>query len=329
MRRRDFVTAICSAAALRPLMAAAQQPSRVRRLGVLTGGREDDPQGKVALLAFRQKLQEAGWTDGGNIRLDYRFWAGDRDLVRKQADELAGMKPDIFLAHGSTSVAELQRASRGTPIVFVEVGDPVGGGLVASLARPGGDTTGFIAFEFGLAGKWLELLKQVAPNVTRAAVLRDPDVFNTGGQQGAVAAVAPSLGVEAMPLDVRDAGALELSIAEFARRLNGGVIVLASFRSFLRRDVIIRLAAKHRLPAVYPSRPFVTDGGLVSYGADRVDGFRLAAGYVDRILKGEKPADLPVQAPTKYDTVLNLTTARALGLSIPETLLARVDEVIQ
>ena len=270
-----------------------------------------------------------GWTDGRNVRIDIRWGAGDADRIRKYAAELVALAPDVILATGSAAVGPLLQATRTVPIVFVHVADPVGAGFVESLARPGGNATGFTTFEYGMSGKWLELLKEIAPGVTRAAVLRDPAIAAGIGQFGAIQSVAPSLGVEVSPVDVRDAGEIERAVAAFARAPNGGLIVTASALAIVHRDLIITLAARHKLPAVYFARYFVTGGGLISYGPDLVDQYRRAAGYVDRILKGEKPADLPVQAPTKYELVINLKTAKALGLDVPPTLLARADEVIE
>jgi putative ABC transport system substrate-binding protein len=301
----------------------------MRRIGVLLGGVEDDADTKARLAAFRQRLMELGWADGRNVRIDGRFAAGDRDLRRKYVAELLGLKPDVILAQGASTVGLFQQASRTVPIVFAEVTDPVASGLVESLARPGTNATGLTLFEYGLAAKWLELLKQIAPGTKLAGILRDPTLVTGGGQLGGIQAVAPSLGIEPIALDVREAAVLERSIAAFAGRPNGGLIVTASDLAYVHRARIVALAARHRLPAVYPARLFVADGGLVSYGPDNIEQFRLAAAYVDRILKGEKPANLPVQVPTRYETALNLGTARALGLTIPETLLATADEVIQ
>jgi putative ABC transport system substrate-binding protein len=276
-----------------------------------------------------QGLQQSGWTDGRNVRIDTRWAAGNIDDMRKYAAELVALAPDVILASGSSTVGPLQQATRAVPIVFVQVPDPVGAGFVDSLARPGGNATGFTLFEYGISGKWLELLKQVAPHVTRAAVLRDPLMAAGSGQLGAIQSVAPSFGVELTPLGVRDAGEIERGITAFARGSNGGLIVTASTLATLHRELIITLATRHKLPAVYYFRFFATAGGLISYGPDPIDPFRLAAGYVDRILKGEKPADLPVQAPTRYELVINLKTAKALGLEVPATVLIRADEVIE
>jgi len=271
-----------------------------------------------------------GWTQGRNIQIDQRFGStGDSDLVRRQVQELVALAPDLIVASGSPNVAALQQASRSVPIVFVGVVDPVGAGFVASLARPGGNTTGFTSFEYGMSAKWLELLKEIDPRVTRAAVLRDPANPAGIGLLAAMQGVAPSLRMELSPIDVRDAPEIERAVAAFARGSNGGLIVTLTGFTIRHRDLISALAARHRLPAVYPSRYFVTSGGLVSYGPDSADLYRRAAAYVDRILKGEKPADLPVQAPTKYELAINLETAKALGLDVPPTLLARADEVIE
>jgi putative tryptophan/tyrosine transport system substrate-binding protein len=328
VRRREFITLLSGAAAW-PLAARAQQPERMRRIGVLHTTSADDPDGQARHAAFLQSLQQLGWTDGGNARIDTRWPAGDADRIRRYAAELVALAPEVILASGSATVAPLLQATRAVPIVFANVPDPVGAGFVDSLARPGGNATGFLLFEYGISGKWVELLKQVAPGVTRAAVIRDAAISSGTGQFGAIQAVAPSLGVEVSPVNVRDAGELERAVATFARPPNGGLIVTGSALSIVHRNLIITLAARHKLPAVYFRRLFVTGGGLISYGPDVVDQYRQAAGYVDRILKGEKPADLPVQAPTKYELAINLKTAKALGLEVPPTLLARADEVIE
>jgi putative ABC transport system substrate-binding protein len=312
-----------------PLAARAQQGERVRRIGVLINLAADDPESGARLAAFVKGLQELGWADGRNVRIETRWGGADADRVRRYAAELVALAPDVILASGGSTVGPLQQATRTVPIVFVNVTDPVGAGFVASLARPRGNATGFIYFEFGIGGKWLELLKEIAPGVMRAAVLRDAATTTGVGQFAAIQSVAPSFGVELSPIGVRNAGEVEPAVTAFARSSNDGLIVTASVLAIAHRDLIISVAARHRLPAVYPFRRFVTGGGLISYGPDTVDQFRRAAGYVDRILKGEKPADLPVQAPTKYDLVVNLKTAKALGLTIPPMLLARVDEVIE
>jgi putative ABC transport system substrate-binding protein len=298
MRRRDFITLLGGVAAAWPFTARAQQPDRMRRIGVFMNLAADDPEAKLFVEAFLQGLQQLGWTDGRNLRLDYRWGAGDADRYRRYAAELVPLAPDVILATTTSMVQAMQQASRTVPIVFVNLIDPVGGGVVASLARPGGNATGFTSIEYGMSAKWLELLKQIAPGVTRAAVLRDPTVAAGGGQLGAIQAVAPSFGVELSPIDVRDVGEIERGISAFARGSNGGLIVTAGAWAQIHRELIITLAARHRLPAVYRYRFYVTGGGLISYGPDLVDPYRRAAGYVDRILKGEKPADLPVQAPT-------------------------------
>ena len=328
MRRREFIAGLGSAAAW-PLVARAQQGGRVRRIGVLMNGASDDPEAQTRNAAFLQGLQEWGWAIGRNVRIDTRWAVGDTDRLRRYAAELVALAPDVIQATGASGVAASQRATRTIPIVFANVTDPVGAGLVASLARPGGNTTGFMFTEYGMSGKVLELLKQIAPRVTRAAVLRDSTVAGQIGQFAAIGSVAPSLGVEVSPVDVLDAGEIERAITDFARRPNGGLIVVGSSAALLHRGLIIALAAKHQLPAIAPYHIFVTDGGLISYGPDSIDQYRQAARYVDRILKGEKPADLPVQAPNKFELAINLKTAKALGLTIPERLLATADEVIQ
>jgi len=333
MKRREFIRLLGGAAGMAsllwPLAARAQQADRVRRIGVVVSVAADDPEGQARVAAFLQGLQELGWTEGRNMRIDIRWGAGDADLVRRYAAELVALAPDVILASGGSTIGPLLQASRTVPIVFTHTTDPVGGGFVDSLARPGGNATGFTNFEFGISGKWLELLKQIAPSVTRVAVIRDPVQASGGGQLGAIQGAAPSFGVELSPVGVRDAGEIERAVTAFARGSNGGLIVTSSGLANVHRELIITLAARHRLPAVYPSRFFVTGGGLISYGPDRADHSRRAAGYVDRILKGEKPADLPVQAPTKYELVINLKTAKALGLDLPASVLARADEVIE
>ena len=328
-RRREFITLLGGAAAAWPLAARAQQPERMRRVGVLMHLAADDPEGQARLAAFTQGLQELRWTIGRNVRIDYRWAAGDAERGRKYAAELVALAPDVILAAGGAVVAPLLQASRTVPIVFAQTPDPVGAGFVASLARPGGNATGFAIFEFGMGGKWLELLKEIAPRVTRAAVLRDAALAAGTGQLGAIQSVAPSFGVELSPIDVRDAGEIERAVTAFARSPNDGLLVTGSALATVHRDLIVALAARHRLPAVYPLRLFVAGGGLISCGPDSIEPYRRAAGYVDRILKGEKPADLPVQAPTKYELVINLKTAKALGLDVPPMLLARADEVIE
>jgi ABC-type uncharacterized transport system substrate-binding protein len=329
MRRREFITLLGGAAAAWPLAARAQQVDRVRRIGVLMAMSADDPESQSRLAAFAQGLQQLGWTIGQNVRVDYRWSGGNADNMRKYAAELVALAPDVVLAHSSAAVAPLLQATRTVPIVFTTVADPVGGGYVDSLARPGGNATGFLVWEYSIAGKWLELLKEIAPGVTRVAVLRESGIAAGPAQFGAIQAVAPSLGMGLRPVDVRDAGEIERAITAFAQSSNSGLVVTGSPGAVFHRELIIALVARHRLPAVYNVRLWVAGGGLISYGPDIVDQFRRAAGYVDRILKGEKPADLPVQAPTKYELVINLKTAKALGIEIPPTLLARADEVIE
>jgi putative ABC transport system substrate-binding protein len=327
MRRREFITLLGGAAAW-PLAASAQE--RVRRIGVLQGGGDrDDPRLQSYGAAFLQAFQQLGWTDGRNVKIDYRWPAGDADKARQYAAELVALAPDVILAVNSVNLSSLLQATRNVPIVFVGVADPVGAGLVNSLSRPGGNATGFMLFDYDLSAKWPELLKQIAPGVTRAAVLRDPATTSGIGQFAVIQYVAPSVRVEVSPMDVREVSAIEPALVALARSGNGGLIVPASPLSLFHRERIVALAARHKLPTVYPLRAFVTDGGLISYGPDLADQWRRAAGYVDRILKGEKPADLPVQAPTKYELVINLKTARALGLEAPPMLLARADEVIE
>jgi putative tryptophan/tyrosine transport system substrate-binding protein len=328
MRRRQFIT-LLGGAATWPLAVRAQQGDRTRRIGVLTFQGADEPETQARVTAFVRRLQELGWADGRNARIDYRWAAGDADRARRYAAELVALAPDVILASGATTVSALQRATRTVPIVFVNVIDPVGAGFVDSLSHPGGNATGFTNFEYGLSAKWLELLKEIAPHVTRVAVLRDPDNPVTGGQLGAIQSVAPSFGVEVIPLGMRDASQIESTVTAFARKANGGLILTGSPSGLRHRQLITTLAVRHRLPAVYSNRVYVSGGGLASYGADTLDRFLSAAGYVDRILKGEKPTDLPVQNPTKYELAINLKTAKALGLEIPATVLARADEVIE
>jgi putative tryptophan/tyrosine transport system substrate-binding protein len=329
VKRREFITLLSGAAAAWPLAARGQQSGRMRRIGVLMPLPADDPVVQVRVAAFAQGLQQSGWTIGRNVQFDTRWAAADADRIRSHAAELVALAPDVILTSGNAGVAPLLQVSRTVPIVFAIVPDPVGAGFVDSLARPGGNATGFIAYEYSLGAKWLELLKQIAPSITRAAVLRDAALASGPGQFAAIQSVAPSLGVELTPVNVRDPGEIERAVTTFARSGNGGLITTGSAATALHRDLIIALAARHRLPAVYIERFFITAGGLISYGPDFVDQFRHAAGYVDRILKGEKPADLPVQAPTKYELVINLKTAKALGLTVPDSLLARADEVIE
>jgi len=328
MKRREFITLLGGAMAW-PLAARAQQGGRMRRVGVLQNLASDDPAEQARLLAFGQGLQELGWTIGRNVRIENRWSAGDPERIRRNTEEMVALAPDVILASGNAGVAPLLQATRTVPVVFVIVPDPVGAGFVDSLARPGGNATGFIAYEYGLSGKWLEVLKEIAPGVTRAAVIRDPALASGPGQFAAIQSIAPSLGVEVSPVNVRDAGEIERAITAFAHSPNGGLIVTGSALVGIHRHLIIALAARHKLPAVYVERTYVAAGGLISYGSDFLDQYRRAASYVDRILKGEKPADLPVQQPTKYELVINLKTAKALGLDIPPTLLARADEVIE
>jgi len=328
MRRRAFVLAVAGVAAL-PLIARAQQSERVRHVGMLLLATADDANYQAFVGAFMQALARLGWTIGSNVRIDIRWTASNAAEIRRHAAELAALSPDVILAHGAGAVGAVLQTSRTVPIVFPVLGDPVGSGFVNSLARPGGNVTGFMNFEFSMGGKWLEVLKEIAPGVTRAAVLRDTAEGSGTSQFAAIQAVAPSLRVEVNPLNMRDAGEIERDVEAFARSGNGGLIATAGAAASLHRDLIVTLAARHKLPAVYFERAFVAAGGLISYGPDYLDQYRKAAGYVDRILRGEKPAELPVQAPTKYLTVLNLKTAKALGLTVPPSLLARADEVIE
>jgi putative ABC transport system substrate-binding protein len=328
MKRREFITLIGGAAAW-PAAARAQQPDRIRRIGVFMSLAADDPEGQARLAAFLQGLQGFGWTVGRNLLIDTRWGAGDAARNRIYAAELAALAPDVIMASGGSVAELLLQVTRTVPVVFTQAIDPVGAGLVDNLARPGGNATGFTVFEFGISAKWLELLKEVAPRVTRAAVLRDPAMAAGSGQLGAIQSAAPSFGVELSPVNVRAAGEIEHAVTAFARGANGGMIVSASGLAIVHRELIVALAARHKLPAVYFQRFFVTAGGLISYGPETIDPHRRAAGYVDRILKGEKPADLPVQAPTKYELAINLKTAKALGLAVPDTVLARADEVIE
>jgi ABC-type uncharacterized transport system substrate-binding protein len=328
-RRRQFITLLGGTAAAWPITARAQQTDRVRRIGVLLPAAADDPEFQTRLGAFLQGLALLGWTIGRNVRIDTRWATAKADDIRRHAAELVALAPDVILASGGSTVGPLLEATRTVPIVFVNVADPVGAGFVENLAGPGGNATGFMPFEYSLSGKWLELLKEIAPGVKRVAVLRNLAIAAGPGQFGAIQASAPSLGVEVSPVNVRDAGEIERAITAFARGPNGGLIVTASALALVHRDLIVTLAARHKLPAIYWERTLVTGGGLVSYGPDFADQFRHAAGYVDRILKGEKPADLPVQAPTKYELVINLKTAKELGLTVPDTVLVRADEVMQ
>jgi putative ABC transport system substrate-binding protein len=327
MKRRKFISLLGGVAAW-PLAARAQQPGGMRRIGVLLGVAADDPDALARYAAFLQRLQQLGWTEGRNVRVDTRWAAGNAAATHQYAAELVALAPDVILAIGSVSVGALLQATRTVPIVFAIVPDPVGAGFVDSLARPGGNATGFMVFEYSLSGKWLELLKQIAPGVTRAVVLRDPAIPAGIGQFAAIQSVAPSVRVEVSPVSLRDAGEIERAVGAFARSSNGGLIVTASALSVVHRDLIVALAARHKLPAVYPERFYVKGGGLISYGPNFLEENRSAAGYVDRILRGAKPADLPVQAPTRYELAINLKTAKALGLEVPTTVLARADEAI-
>jgi ABC-type uncharacterized transport system substrate-binding protein len=329
MKRRTFITLLGGAAATWPRAARAQQAEQMRRIGVLMNRAADNPQGQARLAAFQRTLQQLGWSDGRNVRIDTRWGENDVERERRYAAELVAAAPDVVMAGGAMSVAALQRVSPTLPIVFAAVSDPVAAGFVDNLARPGGNVTGFMNFEYNFSGKWLELLRQIAPHLTRAAVLRNPANPAGIGQFSAIQALAPALGVEVSAVSVRDAGEIERAITTFARHADGGLIVTASASSVSVYEVIITLAARHKLPAVYSDRYMATRGGLISYGPDLVDQYARAAAYVDRILKGEKPADLPVQAPTKYELVINLKTAKALGLDLPATVLARADEVIE
>jgi putative ABC transport system substrate-binding protein len=328
MKRREFITLLGGAAAW-PLTARAQQGERMRRIGILLPAASDDAQLQTWVGAFLQTLALLGWTIGHNVRIDTRWATANAAEIRRHATELVALAPDVILAYGASTVGALLQATRTVPIVFPVVVDPVGAGFVDSLARPGGNVTGFMTYEYSMGGKWLELLKQIAPGMMRAAVLRDPTQGGGTSVFAAIQAMAPSLGVEANPVNMRDTNEIERAVAAFARSPNGGLIVPGSAAATLHRDLIIALAARHKLPAVYYERFFATAGGLISYGPDQIDQFRRAAGYIDRILKGEKPGDLPVQAPTKYELVINLKTARALGLVVPPGVLASADEVIE
>jgi putative tryptophan/tyrosine transport system substrate-binding protein len=327
MRRRDFVGAVIGALAL-PIMARAQQSNRVRHVGVLLNVSKDDLTAQRFVAAFRQALQEMGWQDGRDVAIDVRWGAGNRERYRQHAVELVSLASEVIVAATTDVVLSVQRASSAMPIVFVGVIDPVGSGLVGSMARPGGNATGFTVFEYAIGAKWLELLKEIAPSVTRAAVLRDANAASGIGQFAAIQAVAP-VGIELSTIGMRDANEVDQAIAAFARDPNGGLVVTASALGANHPELIAKLASRHNLPAVYPFRYFVGAGGLISYGPDYLDQYRRAAAYVDRILKGEKPADLPVQAPTKYELAINLRTAKTLGLKVPPALIARADEVIE
>jgi putative ABC transport system substrate-binding protein len=328
MRRREFI-ALIGGAAVSPLATRAQQGERRRRIGVLLPATADDPQRQAWFGAFLQGLAQSDWIIGRNVQIDTRWATDNADAVRRHAAELAALAPDVIVASGASTVGPLLQATHTVPIVFAAVADPVGAGFVNSLARPGGNTTGFLAFEYSISGKWLELLKQIAPSVTRVAVLRDSSITSGIGQFGVIQAMAPLLMVEVSHINERDAAEIERAIMSFARVSNGGLIITGSGLAYIHLNLIVKLAAQHRLPAVYFERAFVAAGGLMSYGPDLVDQFRRAAGYVDRILKGENPADLPVQVPSRYELVINLKTAKALGLGIPPTVLASADEVIE
>jgi putative tryptophan/tyrosine transport system substrate-binding protein len=327
MKRREFITLIGGTAATWPLAARAQQGERMRRVGVLLT--TNDAVGQARYAAFLQGLQQSGWEVGRNVHIDTRWTEGRADNARKFAAELVALAPEVILAAGSTGTGPLLQETRSVPIVFVHTPDPVGAGFVNSMSRPGGNATGFIGFEYGMGAKWLELLKQIVPSVTRAAIVRDPTITAGIGMWGAIQAAAPSLGIDVIPVNIHVAGEIERAVAAFARSPNGGLVVTGSGLATINRDLIVMLAAGHKLPAIYFERYFVAAGGLASYGASMVEQYRKAAGYVDRILKGEQAADLPVQAPTKYELVINIKTARALGLAMPDTLLARADEVIE
>ena len=330
MLRREFIGLLGSAAASWPPLAArAQQPDRMRRVGVLMNLAADDSEAQRRLAAFTQTLRQLDWTDGRNVQIEYRWGSGDVGLFRKYAVELVTFAPDVILAAGTPAVDALQQITRAIPIVFVTVIDPVGAGFVDSLARPGGNSTGFTLFEFGMSGKWLELLKEIVPGLKRVAVLRDAAIGSGTGQLAAIQAVAPSFGVELSPIGVRDVQEIERAVTRFSSTSGGGLIVTVSTLALVHRDLIIALAQRYQLPTVCGDRVLVVAGGLISYGPDRVDPFRRAADYVNRILRGERPADMPVQAPTKYELVINLKTATALGLTLPPDLLARADEVIE
>jgi putative tryptophan/tyrosine transport system substrate-binding protein len=329
MRRRAFITLLGGTAAAWPLAARAQRTERMRRIGVLMTFPADDAEAQARVGALLQGLQQLDWAIGRNIRIEVRWAGGNTEDIRRHAAELTALAPDVVVANGSAAVGPLLQATRTVPIVFAIVPDPVGAGFVDSLARPGGNATGFMLFEYGIGGKWLELLREIAPGVTRVGVLRDPTVTTGIGQWGAIQTAAPSFGLEVSPINLRDGPEIERAVAAFARASNGGLIATGSALTVVHRDLLVTLASQYKLPAIYLGRHFVAAGGLISYGPDFLDQYRRAAGYIDRILKGEKPADLPVQAPTKYELVINLKTAKALGLTVPPTLLARADEVIE
>jgi putative tryptophan/tyrosine transport system substrate-binding protein len=329
MRRREFITILGSAVVVWPLSAHAQQGEQMRRIGVIVPASPDDASYQTWIGVFLQALGQLGWSIGSNVRIDTHWATANAATIRRHAAELAALAPDVILTAGTSTTGPMLEATRTVPIVFATVVDPVGSGLIDSLARPGGNATGFLLFEYSLGGKLLELLKQIAPTITRVAVLRDAATASGPAQFAAIQAVAPSLNVDVVPVNMRDVADLERTIAAFARSPNGGLIVTGSGLSILHRDLIITLAARHKLPAIYYERFFVSAGGLISYGSDRIELYRLAAGYVDRILRGEKPANLPVQAPTKFELVINLKTAKALGLIVPPSLLASANEVIE
>src|SRR5262245_35796579 len=329
MRRREFIKVIGGGAAAWPLAARAQQSDAMRRIGVLMNFAADDVVAQARVTAFMQGLQQLGWTNGRNVQIDVRWSAGDPERNRRYAAELVALTPDAILASTTVSVAALLQATRALPIVFVQVTDPVGAGFIASLGKPGGNVTGFTIYEYGMSAKWLEMLKEIAPRVTRVGIVRDSANVADIGLFGAIQSVAPSLGMQLSPIGLDSASEIERGISAFAHEPNRGLIVVGSSTAFVHREQIIALAARYQLPAVYPDRGFIAAGGLISYGPDRLDDYRRAAGYVDRILKGEKPADLPVQTPTKYELVINLKTVKALGLIVPPPLLARVNEVIE
>jgi putative tryptophan/tyrosine transport system substrate-binding protein len=328
MRRREFISLLGSAAAW-PLTARAQPSDQTRRIGVLLNLAEDDPETRARLAAFLEALQGLGWSQGRNLQIDYRWGVGDPSRHRANIAELVALAPDVILVHGSTIMGPLQRATRTVPIVFVSVADPIAGGFVDSLAKPGRNATGFTSSDYGMAGKWLELLKQIAPQITRVAVIRDPLQVSGGGQLGAISAVAPLLGVELNPLGLGDAAEIKRTITAFARQPNGGLLVTTAAEAQIHRELIISIAEKNKLPAIYPYRLFVRSGGLMAYGPDVSDEYRRAASYVDRIFKNEKPSDLPVQAPTKYELVINMKAAQAIGLTVPPSLLIRASEVVE